>query len=379
MKSDKFTEDVKITIKHIKSKCITKLMNPTRLDDGLYSATVLQESLNWQKVVVANTSFNIFEEAIWKFVQQSDREVRRSGDATRFSAYFYTLASFTKFWQSFSGQRNFKFQELVGCNSSTIFVCPYMLVTKTFNEHELCTYQEVYTKNGWMPPFVGTEVATGKLKCQYKGLNPQLGFVLDEFHEKYANGKKKGIFYDVIIPDDACSLVQLMPGVKFRGKRGVIPAPFIVQRNARLPVLRYVDRKGKLNTVDFAFRAFQVVNHQLQWKTRPLSWGDADSSDEDGEIKLTIPRGFKRFEAGMTEEFLDGGFLAQQQPHLLFKLYDNEWKHFQVVKFIPEQQRNGEVFTYIVRIVGGCRGQLPVLFDVEKYDCNATNQAELGT
>ena len=79
------------------------------------------------------------------------------------------------------------------------------------------------------------------------------------------------------------------------------------------------------------------------------------------------------------EEFLDGGFLAQQQPHLLFKLYDNEWKHFQVVKFIPEQQRNGEVFTYIVRIIGGCRGQLPVLFDVEKYDCNATKEAELGT
>ena len=72
VKSNKFTEDVKITIKHIKSKCITKLMNPTRLDDGLYSATVLQESLNWQKVVVANTSFNIFEEAIWKFVQESD-------------------------------------------------------------------------------------------------------------------------------------------------------------------------------------------------------------------------------------------------------------------------------------------------------------------
>ena len=51
------------------------------------------------------------------------------------------------------------------------------------------------------------------------------------------------------------------------------------------------------------------------------------------------------------------------------------------MKYIPEQERKGEIFTYIniVRIVGGCRGQLPVLFDINKYDCNAAEEAQLGT
>ena len=68
-------------------------------------------------------------------------------------------------------------------------------------------YKEMYKKHEWSPLFIDVSVNTGRLKCQYKNLNPQLAFVVEIFHEKY-NGKN-GIFYEIVLPDTNAHLIQL--------------------------------------------------------------------------------------------------------------------------------------------------------------------------
>ena len=65
-------------------------------------------------------------------------------------------------------------------------------------------------------------------------------------------------------------IVQLLPGVKLIGKRGIISATCLIQRNTRLPVIQYTSCPTKLNKRKVGFRPVQIINNRLQWKVKPL-------------------------------------------------------------------------------------------------------------
>ena len=88
--------------------------------------------------------------------------------------------------------------------------------------------------------------------------------------------------------------------------------------------------------------------------------------------------GFQRYSgsASEVEVLVDGGHLAGL--NIMFTLYEDEWCHFKVAKFIPEAERDNKVFTYEVRIGKG-KGHLPVFFDIQKYNENVDVGAELAS
>ena len=122
----------------------------------------------------------------------------------------------------------------------------------------------------------------------------------------------------------------------------------------------------------------QVINNKLQWKVRPL--GIPEGSGSENIIELTIPRGFRRFIGEMNEYFINEGLLVDCR--VMFKLFDNQWTHFKVVRFIPVADRpTGSLYTYDVEIIAGSHncGKLPVFFDNLKYKTDACADDGLAT
>ena len=378
----KHRKEVMLTRSLLSTKCLDALKKPFKLDDGLFPAAVVQESLGWRKVLLHNISSSVFTEVLWDNIEASMKSVKKSSNGDKCQAQFFDQASFSRFWKSCFkkfGTPYLRHQEKVGADVSCIFATTYGMIKSDFKEDAIFDqeYKLLFEKKGWTPCFTDNSVSLGKLKCTYRQLQFQLAFVLQTFHEKY-NAGKKGIFYLIAVPEDGNPLVEVMPGVKFPRKKGVVPATCLIQRNARLPVVQYLRNRHKLQKVVLAFRPMQVINNRLQWKIRPLSC--QESSDSDNEIgELVLPPGYSRFVGNMSQDFLDGGYLAVGPMHTMFKLYEDEWCHFKVLRFIPVEERGENVFTYEVRIIGNGNGQLPVLFDINRYNPDCTADAPMAT
>lgn len=369
-----FVKEVKLTKKKMRENIFAKMAKPVKLDDGLYPATTIVESLNWQKATVDCVSIAVFKAFLWNHVGDVCKFNRKLANFQKFQAVFFTLAQFSSFLLACFGRSFLCLTEQDRSDKSAVFVCPYGTIKKSFMEADFNSFSELYKEQGWSPLKVDTTVSTGKLLCKYGNLNPQLVFVLEEMRANH-NGKI-GIFYKVVLPDDEAKVIQLMPGVSFRGRRGVIPQDILAQRNARLPVITYKANSQQLNKVTFAFRAMQVVNQKLTWKVKPL-WVTREEEKEDDEtVLLTIPTAFQRSGAYMDADFLDGGFLANQ--HVMFKLFSDEWRHLLVTRFLPPNERQGNPYTYEAKIVG-TGGRLPIFFQLGRYNAEAEGDAEAGT
>ena len=63
--AEKYEKTIKLTLATATSKVIEKMSKPVRLDDGLYSASIIQESVNWQRAIIRNVSLFLFKDSIW--------------------------------------------------------------------------------------------------------------------------------------------------------------------------------------------------------------------------------------------------------------------------------------------------------------------------
>lgn len=366
-----FKKELDVTKKTLKERITKKLVKPLRLDNGLYPASTLVESINWKRVTV-EISYNVFKSLLWNRISHE----AKSSSGTHLRAVFFTLSEFSQFWASAFGCRWLKFTEGVGGDTSTIFVCPYATAKAPFMDADFDEFKELYAEQGWKRIQLDTAVQNGRLLCSFKNTNPQLVFVLDEYTVEF-NGKK-AIFYKVILPDESAKKAELMPGVSFSGQKGVVPSSVIAQRNARLPFISYRCKAHmhQLSKLVFGFRPMQVVNQKLTWKVKPLY--AVDEEDERDEVAIAIPAGYERSVAPITQNFLDSGSLTNML--VMFKFYEDQWQCFRVLNFIPETQRTPESpYTYGVQIVSGGRGKLSVLFRIELYDAASPPDAELGT
>lgn len=298
----------------------------------------------------------------------------------QFFRRFSSLAEFLVFCENVFLTSGFKIHEQVGNSSSTIFICPYGYIKNSFTEESYAKYAGIMTVKGWQPLFVDLAIDTGRLKSTYRGVNVIMCFVLKEMHVMKSG--KKNIFYEVVIAQESGSLVSVMPGVKVFGLRGTVPADIVVQRTCKLPVLKYRADKKRLNRLVFCFRPFQVIDNVLQWKTRALSKPAVLDINPSGNLfHFVIPPGYKRFTGQLSAEFVDEGNLLNL--NLMFKLYEDEWRHCSVVRFISAEERApDEPFDYLVKFRnGGAQkgAHMPVVFDLEKYNAFAEANATLGT
>lgn len=362
-----------MTSKKMKVKVFQKMAKPLVCDDGLYPSSILVESMNWQRATLEDVSIKIFKLVFWNHLLSSQKVVIKKQGYAVWRAYFFCLATFSTFCDACFGQKFLKFSETNGQSSSTIFVCPYGLIKETISETSHPQYAQIYEAKGWSLALVNADINTGKLTCRYRNLSPQFCFVLEELSATL-NGKMV-LFYKVLVPDENRDLVVLMPGVKFPGTIGVIPATCMIQRTCRIPFLQFKAHPNTLNRVLFAFRAFQVVNNSLQWKTRPLSTLEEDGPVDEA-IAFEIPPGYSVFTNAMTEEFLDAGYLSGL--FVMFKLYEDEWKLMKVTHFFPEHERGEQQYNYEAKLVRG-RGKLPIHFQLGRYNPAATAEANLGT
>lgn len=371
-----FEKEVASTKRSLKLKISSKMAKPVKLDDGLYPADVLVESVNWQAAILQTISWNVFKSIIWSKLNKTVKSTKEAASFRRMRAIFFTLVEFSHFFYSCFGKKYLTLSERVGPDYSTIFVCPYGIVKSSFKLENFGSYQTLYKAKGWKELFVDTTVNTGNLKCTYKNLHPQLVFIVEEL-AAVVNGKK-GVFFFVVLPDDNGSNVQLMPGVVIRGRKGVLPASSVAQRNSRLPMITYISRPGQLGPVYFHFRTFQLINGNLTWKVKPLSVQIEEAKDDDEVVVFQMPRGFQRSAPNISVDFLENGSLVNL--NVLFKLYDAEWRHMKVVSLIPAGERSdARPYSYNVRLMGPGGGLLPVLFQLEKYDPNAMGDEALAT
>lgn len=369
-----FLNEVAITKRSLKMKAYKKITSSVNLDDGLYSASTLIESLNWQRAVVESVSVPVFKAFLWNHIPTNYKYPKVMNGYTKMLAVFYTLAEMSVFFEACFGVKYFKTSQTVGNEVSTIFVCPYGTIKSSFLEADLEPYRELYKAQGWRPVMVNTNVNTGKLLASYKQLNPQLCFIVEELNVPF-NGTT-GVFFRVVVPDENAGIANLMPGVSFHGLKGVVPASCIAQRNARLPSILYKANPKELNKVVFGFRSMQVIGNKLTWKVKPLLQ-TADTL-HGVEVTMHLPEGFSRAHIEINNDDLEDGYLTNL--NVLFKLFDDEWKWFKVGQFIPVTSRTPELpFSYTVRVVGGPRGELPVFFDSARYNPQATADAQLGT
>ena len=305
---------------------------------------------------------------------------------TNLLAYNSTCLSWN-FWKITINQTpGFKIKEQVGQTCSTIFICPYGYIKSSFTALSHTHDASIIAAKGWEPLFLDLTVDTGRLNCSYRGLNVILCFILKELHVQ--RDGKKHIYYEVVIPKETDSSVTIMPGVRFFGRRGIVAADIVVQRTCRLPVLKYrADKTSTLNKLMLCFRPFQVINNMLQWKTRPISkpvaLGAEAPAGNQARFALAIPSGFGRFTGDLSAEFVDEGNLVGLEG--MFKLYENEWRHFKVTRFIGAVERGlDRPFQYILSyrfLNGGSQkgASIPVLFDLQKYNGFAEDNATLGT
>ena len=359
------------------------MMKPLKCDDGLYCATVLQESLNWHRCCLETISFAVFQAALWSCFSSGSKNIIKKKKCSIYHAVFFTLAEFLIFCNDVFQTPGFKIKEQVGQTCSTIFICPYGYIKSSFTALSHTHDASIIAAKGWEPLFLDLTVDTGRLNCSYRGLNVILCFILKELHVQ--RDGKKHIYYEVVIPKETDSLVTIMPGVRFFGRRGIVAADIVVQRTCRLPVLKYRADKTKLNKLMLCFRPFQVINNMLQWKTRPISkpvaLGAEAPAGNQARFALAIPSGFGRFTGDLSAEFVDEGNLVGLEG--MFKLYENEWRHFKVTRFIGAVERGlDRPFQYVLRFLNGGSqkgASMPVLFDLQKYNGFAEDNATLGT
>ena len=379
----KHCRDVELAKAALQQKILQKMLKPLKVDDGLFPASVIQESVGYQAVFMDNMSCSIFNDLVYDNIpSEQEFYVAKQNGAEKIQLVLYTLAEQSRFWSSCFGKPFMKYAQNLNGERSCIFIAPMGMITKSFLDDDKYEreYKAVFDEKKWSPAFTNVEAGTGNLKCAYRGLNPVSCFVLDEYQHVF-NGKK-GIFYEVVVPDTTKPSVQLLPGVRFPGRKGIVPATCLVQRNSRLPIFQFTRCPTKLNKLKVGFRPMQVINNRLQWKIRPLGivTEHPNGDEQNNTVKFEIPQGFKRFEGDMTEDFLDGGFLSVGQQHVYFKLFEDEWAHFKVLSFIsPTSRPSGSLFSYKVKIIGKNEGTLPVFFNVQKYDPSASSDSEMGT
>ena len=120
-----------MTLAQANLKVHDKISKPVRLDDGLYPASAIVESVNWQRSLIRDVSPSVFQDAFWTHVNSSERVVKKSGGGkTKYSGIFYTLHIFSEFWEAAFGKRYVKVKDSFRGSSSVVFVCPYGLIQK---------------------------------------------------------------------------------------------------------------------------------------------------------------------------------------------------------------------------------------------------------
>ena len=377
--AEKYEKTIKLTLATATSKVIEKMSKPVRLDDGLYSASIIQESVNWQRAIIRNVSLFLFKDSIWNELDNGVTSSKTVNSKQKLTATFFDLSSFSFFLKKLSGKRFLKLKEEAGGSTSTIFICPYGLVINPVQSTNIALLEECCAEKGIRLLDVDTTIKTGRLLCQYRNLNPLLAFVLQEI--KINSKGKQFILYEVVIPDTSSSLVKLMPGVCFNGIKGYVPATALIQRNSRIPFVQYTSQPNRLGDMVIGFRAMQVIDNRLQWKVKPFSTQEGSESDIV-TMEIRIPEGCSRFTGDMPEAFVNDGHVVGMK--VMFKLYDAEWVQFSVQNFIPADERPPPAesqFTYNVQIIGGrsSRGKLPVFFDLSKYKVDACAEDALAT
>ena len=97
----KYQKILKLTVAQASFKVHNKISKPVRLDDGLYPASAIVKSVNWQRSLIRDASSSVFEDAFWTHVKSFERVVKKlAGRKTKYSGIFYTLHTFSEFWKA---------------------------------------------------------------------------------------------------------------------------------------------------------------------------------------------------------------------------------------------------------------------------------------
>ena len=77
----------------------------------------------------------------------------------------------------------------------------------------------------------------------------------------------------------------------------------------------------------------------------------SEESEVESTASINIPAGYQHLNGVVDNDFVDGGHLQNMQ--VMFKLYEDEWCHFHVLKFIAVEDRPADSsFTYVAKIIG---------------------------
>lgn len=377
-KAQNFDDEVKFTLKKIKSKMAEKLIVSFGRTDASFAHHTIVEAMNWRRVSLDNISLAVYKEMFSRNLVKIPKPIKKR-DHMLYEHYFFTGEEWRSFLQNLLGFRDLRFDETSGEDISTIFVYPYGTVTKSFTPTSHTYLNGIFVTKGWKPAYVDTAISPGNLQCDYNGLKASMCFVLDEF--SIFVGSKKEYFFKILVPCSngvGCTHCKLMRNVSIAGFMGVIPGECVKQRNARLPYVRYKAYSRALGHLVMGFRPFQSINHQLQWMTRTLSSRVAAEADVDESATLlVIPTGFERFTGDMTEQFINDGDLVDL--HIMFKLYEDEWKAMKVIAFIDPNCRDPvHGYMYRARFLGS-NITMMFVFKLEMYDWNASENSALAT
>ena len=164
----KYEKILRLTMAHASYKVLNKISKPVRLNDGLYPASVIVESVNWQRSLIRDVSPSVFDDAFWSHISPSQRVVKKLGNGkVKYSGVFYTLKTFAEFWEAAFRKRYVLVKERIADSSSAAFVCPYGLLQKpTILNTDLIFLREVCSRSGLNLLEIDTSVSEGRLICR---------------------------------------------------------------------------------------------------------------------------------------------------------------------------------------------------------------------
>ena len=74
--ASKYEKILKLKLAHANRKVLNQISKPVSLDDGLYPAFAIVESVKWQRSLIRDASPIVFKDAFWSDIQPSQRVVK---------------------------------------------------------------------------------------------------------------------------------------------------------------------------------------------------------------------------------------------------------------------------------------------------------------
>ena len=89
----KHCRDVELAKAALQQKILQKMLKPLKVDDGLFPASVIQESVGYQAVFMDNMSCSIFNDFVYDNIpSEQEFYVAKQNGAEKIQLVLYTLA-----------------------------------------------------------------------------------------------------------------------------------------------------------------------------------------------------------------------------------------------------------------------------------------------